>query len=155
METTFTFDGFEEVVKVLEQIPKSAKKEIYDVVSVNAEEIRTNAIKLVPVDTAMLKTRIQVKRPPESYDWTKVQVGAPIEYAAHVEFGTRPHFPPASALTSWARRHGMAGKEFVIARAISKRGTKAQPYLFPALEKQKATFLKDAKDMMKNLGRRK
>jgi len=44
--------------------------------------------------------------------------------------------PPPDALSGWARRHGLAGLEFVIARAIGRRGIKARPFLGPALEQE-------------------
>lgn len=59
-------------------------------------------------------------------------VATPAIYGEPVELGTRPHFPPVAPLQHWVERKlGLSGKEaksvaFLIARAISKRGTKAQ-----------------------------
>ena len=58
--------------------------------------------------------------------------GAPADvYAAPVETGTRPHFPPSSALIPWVvQKLGVKNEKqaasiaFAIARAISERGTK-------------------------------
>src|SRR5512135_1298247 len=50
-------------------------------------------------------------------------VGSNVVYAPYQEFGTRPHWPPLAALEVWARRHGLTA--FLVARAISRRGTKA------------------------------
>jgi hypothetical protein len=54
-------------------------------------------------------------------------------YAGPVETGTRPHFPPSSALLLWVQKklHIEDEKQaksvaFLIARAISRRGTKGQ-----------------------------
>ena len=55
--------------------------------------------------------------------------GPSAPYAAAVHEGSRPHFPPSQALELWVRRVlGVSPKDapgvaFVIARAISKRGT--------------------------------
>jgi hypothetical protein len=83
-----------------------------------------------------------------------------VKYAPAVEFGTKPHFPPPKALEGWVRRKGISariarhthggqtGKKkkvgttssedtraaFIIARAISKKGTQAHPFLQPAKE---------------------
>lgn len=58
-------------------------------------------------------------------------IGSNLEYAAYVEFGTRPHRAPISALKGWAERHGIpVGAVF---GGIAKKGTKAQPFLLPAL----------------------
>ena len=57
-------------------------------------------------------------------------------YAAAVENGTRPHFPPVEALKPWVKaKFGLsieaeiAHVAFMIARKIAKRGTKAQPFM--------------------------
>ena len=59
-------------------------------------------------------------------------VGSNLKYAGYVEMGTKPHWPPVEALQPWARRHGMSA--FLVARAISRRGTKAHKYLQRAFE---------------------
>lgn len=43
------------------------------------------------------------------------------DYAAAVEFGTKPHWPPISALQGWADRHGIP--VFLVARKIAMEGT--------------------------------
>jgi len=57
-------------------------------------------------------------------------VGNSVAYAPPVEFGTAPHWPPfgpGSSLSRWSELHGIA--PFLVARAISRRGTKAVKYL--------------------------
>jgi hypothetical protein len=63
-------------------------------------------------------------------------------YAAPVETGTRPHFPPPSALVPWVKQRFSPGDEkealsiaFAIARAIAKRGTKGV-FMFERTYKQ-------------------
>lgn len=57
-------------------------------------------------------------------------VGTPAIYGEPVEFGTRPHFPPVKAIQHWVEKKlRISGKDarsvaFLIARAISRRGTK-------------------------------
>ena len=57
-------------------------------------------------------------------------IGTPLQHGEPVELGTRPHFPPTGPIQFWVERKlGITGKEaksvaFLIARAISKRGTK-------------------------------
>ena len=62
-------------------------------------------------------------------------IGTPAEYGLPVEMGTRPHFPPVAPIQFWVEKGmGLTGKEaksvaFLIARAISRRGTPArQPF---------------------------
>lgn len=57
-------------------------------------------------------------------------LSSPLEYGIPVEYGTKPHFPPAGPLQHWVEtKLGISGKEaksvaYLIARAISRRGTK-------------------------------
>ena len=56
-------------------------------------------------------------------------VGTNVEYAPYIEFGTSAHFPPVAALEEWAqRKFRKKGIGFVIARAISRRGTQPWPF---------------------------
>lgn len=65
-------------------------------------------------------------------------------YGGVVEFGRKPGaWPPAGALTLWMERKGIDPKlEYVIRRKIGKKGTKAQPFLVPALDKATPTILR-------------
>lgn len=67
-------------------------------------------------------------------------VGADI-YAAPVETGTRPHFPPASALVPWVqKKFGIDNEKqalsiaFAISRKMSQRGTQGHMMFGRALE---------------------
>lgn len=64
-------------------------------------------------------------------------------YAIYVEEGTKPHFPPPSALEGWARRHGFESA-WPICKVINERGLKAKPFLIPAWLAFKNKFLKKA-----------
>lgn len=48
------------------------------------------------------------------------------KYAAAVEYGTKPHWPPISALEGWAQRHGIPA--FLVARKISIEGTEPREF---------------------------
>ncbi len=98
------------------------------------------------------------------------------EYAEFVEFGRRPgKQPPVDQIKAWIdkrhildtysikthkqtkrgsdyekRRDGLA---FAIARSIGKKGTKAHPFLHPALEANKEKILPYIKDEIKKLTR--
>ena len=61
------------------------------------------------------------------------RIGPNTKYARPLHDGSRPHFPPVAAIEAWARRHGMAGRGYAIARAIARRGTKGRPWLRDAL----------------------
>jgi hypothetical protein len=62
------------------------------------------------------------------------KVGPSVAYGLYVEMGRRPgKMPPLKAVEGWARRHGI--NPFLVARAIGRKGIKAQPFLIPAFEK--------------------
>lgn len=71
-------------------------------------------------------------------------VGSNVTYAPFVEFNTRPHWPPFAALEVWAQRHHTTA--FLVARAISRRGTIGKHYLQKAFDGNKgkieARFIK-------------
>lgn len=84
-----------------------------------------------PKDTAALARSFSHEvRPPLARVWS------PLVYAPVMEYGRRPgaRMPPPAALSGWARRHGMAGQEFVLARSIARRGIKGRFFLRKAAE---------------------
>lgn len=71
-------------------------------------------------------------------------------YAAHVEFGTRPHFPPLKPIKRWAKRKlGNGGAAFPVARKIAREGTKPKPFLFPAYEEERPRIINNLKKVLK------
>lgn len=57
------------------------------------------------------------------------------KYAEFVHDGTKPHMPPTDpggSLDRWAKKKGIP--TFLVARAIARRGTKAQPFFDEAIE---------------------
>jgi len=102
--------------------------------------VTADAKRLSPVDTGRLRASIA---PEVIVKGETVQgiVGSNVVYAPYMELGTgtfvgRPrHFPPPSALETWAKRHGM-GSGYVVARAIFlKGGLKPRRFLQGAIEK--------------------
>lgn len=67
----------------------------------------------------------------------RAEVGSPLPYALHVEYGTKPHRPPVRPIQDWVEvKLGISGKAaegaaWAIAAAIGKRGTRAQPVWEP------------------------
>lgn len=75
-------------------------------------------------------------------------VATPAKYGEPVELGTRPHFPPVKPLQYWVeKRLGLSGKEakavaFLIARAISRRGTDPRKMFTGNVEKHEAKVIR-------------
>lgn len=88
-----------------------------------------------PVDTGRLRSSITPEVRQDAAGVIGV-VGTNVFYAPYQEFGTRPHWPPVSALEVWAERHHTSA--FAVARAIATRGTVARMFLQRAVEDNKA-----------------
>lgn len=68
-------------------------------------------------------------------------VGSNLTYAPHVEFGTRPHWPPKGALALWAKRHGV--NEEAMRYAISLKGTRPRKFLSKAVADEMQNVVED------------
>ena len=103
------------------------------------EDIATEARTRTPVGvTGLLRASIatRVSRGEDAVTLVRGEVftGAQAPYAQYVEEGTRPHWPPRAPIELWAARVlGDARLWFVVARAISRRGTAARWMLRDAL----------------------
>lgn len=106
--------------------------------------VESEAKKNAPVDRGTLRASITHEVEQATVP-RHVRVGSSLGYAPLMEYGTgrqgdgpspsSGHFPPPSALAGWADRHGMAGEEFAIARAIARRGgLRPRRYLRNALD---------------------
>jgi len=132
MKVTMTLVGYKELQrdlkKMSQEIAVKVKQEAYASGLDVKEQALDNLKALEAWDTGHLATTILVDR---SSDGSIVEIGPTAPYGPYVEFGTKPHFPPMDALEDWARRHGL-DSAWPICKAISERGTPAQPYLLPA-----------------------
>lgn len=80
----------------------------------------------VPVRTGRLRQSIHI--------WVtggQVKIGPDTEYAAFVEFGTKPHV--IEAKNKKALAFSMGGNKVIVKR-VNHPGTRAQPYVRPAFE---------------------
>lgn len=97
-------------------------------------EIQSIARGLVPVDTTALK--ISISNEAKGGNEAVREVGPNQPYGKDIEFGRPPgtYVSPAQ-LSGWARRKGL--NPYAVSRAIQKKGTRAQPFLFPAFNSSK------------------
>ncbi len=92
-----------------------------------SEQVKNTMREAVPVDTGTLRDSIAVVK-----DGPRYHIGpVGVEYAAHVEYGTRPH-------VIMARNGGVlafqVGGNPVFAKSVKHPGTKPHPYVQPARE---------------------
>lgn len=102
-----------------------------------------------PVDTGKLRASIVAGIKSNEFGINGIAVSSNIAYAPHMEYGTRPHFPPVAALDGWAKRHGM--NAFLVARAISRRGLKPRRFMRRALEENRGRIINIFEEYVKKL----
>lgn len=127
--------GGEELRRAMRD-PEFVRGPATDFVRKAALEIQARAVERAPSNFGRLRNSItvDVRSRPFSGDVTG-SVGSNLTYAKPVEFGSRPHWPPVAPLALWVRRKirppasEVRSIAFLIARAISRRGTRAQPFM--------------------------
>jgi HK97 gp10 family phage protein len=139
MDIRFKVDS-KEAQQAFEIAPDVMERNLERFLSRGAQEVARAAKSFAPKAFSTLTNSILASRVGPLH-W-RVSPGA--NYAPYVEGGTRPHFPPPVNLQPWVERVlGLSGEEarhraFLIARAISRRGTRAQPYMRPAAEQMRS-----------------
>lgn len=122
--------------------PKIADDELRAAMNASVLQVKGAILPLVPVNQGFLRQGVQTSVIGEMVD-LRGRIFDPITYALPVEEGTRPHFPPLAPLMRWAQlKLGVSEKEsrsvaFLIARAISRRGTKAVRFFAQAWQATK------------------
>jgi len=77
-----------------------------------------------------LRENIKIEKTSKGYN-----VVADRHYASAVEYGTFPHWVPLKALEKWAmRKFGRKDVAYFVQKKIAEKGTKAKPYMEPAVE---------------------
>lgn len=137
MEVTVVAHGFQEFAARLAQWPAIFRKHMTPAVTRSVIGGEGIAKKLAPRDTSNLARSIthEVRSTAGSVRGKWGTALSP-HYGPDVEFGTRPHWPPVSALAGWARRHGT--NPYAVAAGIAKHGTKAQPFMRPSFAQIRA-----------------
>ena len=116
-----------------------------------AFNVQAEAVKAAPSDTGRLRQSIT---PQFDRRNLRARVGTNLKYGRPVEFGSRPHWPPLKALQPWARRHGFPGGKtgaFLVARAISRKGTKPRRYLGKGLTKSRGFIRRELNVLMRGI----
>lgn len=131
-----------ELMANLAQLKKVVPQFVKDAVNEHAINVQSQAKRNITdapaVDTGRLRSSVKVDTFSNGFG---KRVGTDLGYGAYVEFGTGPHFPPLDPIREWARRHGLPeSAAYPIALAISRRGTPAKAWLFPAFEAERPKF---------------
>lgn len=146
---TATIDATQFIRKITamdKKVRANVVKELNRVATKTASDLRAAA----PRDTSNLAVHIHPTKASEST--LSVEIRSDAKYTCAVDKGSKLHFPPPDALVGWAMRHPYGGyspeaSAFLIARAISVRGTKARNFIDGPVrkgEQELKTKLKDA-----------
>jgi len=124
--------------KALKKCREDLERELKGVIGVHTRNVSLAAKRLAPVDKGLLRNSIH----PEIKDLTG-EVIANAEYAPYREFGTgnKVNVPPE--LTDYAMQFKGKG--------IRQVNTKAQPFLYPAMDAEKNKFFQDCDDKIKKV----
>ena len=101
--------------------------------------VTASAKRNAPANTGRLRASIIPRVETEGNNVRGI-VGSNVAYAPYMELGTGtwvgkpPHFPPPSALATWAKRHGFKSGYAVAISIFKKGGLRPRKYLQRALE---------------------
>jgi HK97 gp10 family phage protein len=141
--------GLIETQRKLEQVAKDLSGEpMVKAIRESTLLVQRTAKEEVPVDTGQLRNSITSRVIGEAKSVTGI-VGTNKKHAASVEFGRGPHIPDMGPLTIWARRHDVDVKD--VAQAIQQYGTRAQPYMAPAVKANRDAVTKKIEDAVKGI----
>jgi hypothetical protein len=123
--------GLDKVERGLQRAPANLADETRSALTASLLLLEADQRRHVAMDTRRLLGSINHKITGRGANLTG-RVGPSVRYAFFVEHGRRPgRPPPTDAIAGWARRHGIP--PFLVARAIGRRGTRAQPFVAPSL----------------------
>lgn len=124
---TVKIKGLDELKKAMEKSPKTVREHLDPAIKKAILSLKAKAIPETSTDRGFLRGSNH-----ETFSTLKGILENTAPYSSYVHDGTKPHFPPISAIEGWANRHGI--EPFLVARAISKKGTKAVPFYDNAIK---------------------
>jgi len=126
---TLTHNG-ESVEKWLESGDEAVEKGISKGIAKATLLFEGASAKEAPADTGRLRGGITSSITP-----TVGTIFTTSKYAKYVHDGTKPHRVSGSKLKAWAIRKGL--NPYAVAKSISRKGTRANPFFTRALKKNK------------------
>lgn len=159
--------GIEKLLKRVKNMSKEIGDEANTSLKKDGFEIEKNAKINAPRNDGILSASIHS----DTVSYLNVEVGSNLVYAPYVEFGTKKKVEIPAGLESYASKfRGKGGGSFddllksvskwasqkgipeqfhkIIAINIARDGVKAQPFLFPAYEKQKPKIVQNLKTIV-------
>lgn len=140
MSATITIQGLDKLQAGVAAAPATLAREVRTALVAGSKAVIATARELVPRDEGKLADSITHAITGGGADLTST-IGPTLAYGIVVEKGRTPGKPPPpiAAIRAWGLRHGFEERSlFILARAIGIKGTKARPFLRPALERNQA-----------------
>jgi hypothetical protein len=140
---------------VLPVVRSAARRAVMQLQAAAVTRARFNLLDQGARDTGETLRGIQATEPVETTTGYRGEVRATAPQSIFVERGRRANkpMPPGGALLGWMSRHGIpANREFVIRRAIGRRGIKARPFMAPLptqLEPMRQQILAQARETVR------
>lgn len=124
------------VLAMLEKAPVMVSTRLRNLVEAGAVAVQREMRQAAPVGvTGQLRGSVRYTFTPFALS---AEVSPNVPYAAPVETGSKAHFPPygeGTPLAAWAKLKGL--NPFLVARSISRKGTKANPFVQHTYDKMK------------------
>lgn len=156
MDMEFDFSNVNAMGRLYANGPRIVLDETRTGITRSVIQIEADAKRIVPSDTHTLQRSLTHEVTTQGQNVTG-RAGTNLTYAPVVEKGRSAGaaMPPQGALLGWMRRHGIdASAEFVVRRAIGRRGTRPRPYLKPALDKNRPAITREMTAVLKRIGDR-
>lgn len=142
--------GLDALVKKFDRLATESKGDIQAALNDFADRSASDAKRFAPADEGKLRQSIS-----PIYGNLEGGIVASIGYAAYLEFGTRKFAAEyvASLPNDWQQlaqsKQGKSTGTFAqIARKILINGIRPQPYIYPAINKNKPLLIKDIKAIL-------
>lgn len=137
MAYKMSFSGFKRYRKSILRFVKDKDDQVEHALKKISSLILNDAKKLAPVQSGALRASGRIDEiNKKEYHVRFGGMGTGVDYATFVEFGRSPgRAPPINELRTWsARALGNENAAGAIARTISRRGVRPQPFLRPAIK---------------------
>lgn len=134
--------GIKKVIKELEKFGDVAKKEIDLITQVTAQDIELDAKNRAPVDLGFLRNQIAVEKISES----NYKIVANASYSAYQEFGTGGLVEVPKEMRDIAIKFKGNG--------VKKINIRPQPFMYPALIKNRPLYIKELNKLLDSLSKK-
>jgi HK97 gp10 family phage protein len=133
-----TINGLSELINTVDKYPAISEKHVNKAIRDSLLRIQREATKNAPFGTSgnlRNNWKVNMKRFEGSLSSGAKEKN--FSYGTSVEFGTKPHYVSGSNLSIWASRRGL--NPYAVAKSISKKGTKANPFFKNSIDSQRNT----------------